>query len=168
MAITKIQSESMNLADTYAFTGTVTGAGGVNTPSFLATQSAQQSIATTTSVKLQCNTEAFDTDNTYDNSTNYRFTPAVAGKYYLMAMASLENLEADRKFYMSFSKNGSFLSGTNHLVMPGAVDNVSNLVSFIDTANTTDYYEAFIYHTSDSAKSTVVNATFFGAYKIIT
>ena len=27
MAITKIQSESMNLADTYAFTGTVTGAG---------------------------------------------------------------------------------------------------------------------------------------------
>ena len=29
MAITKIQSESMNLADTYAFTGTVTGAGGI-------------------------------------------------------------------------------------------------------------------------------------------
>ena len=34
MAITKIQSESLNLADTYAFTGTVTGAGGVNTPAF--------------------------------------------------------------------------------------------------------------------------------------
>jgi hypothetical protein len=29
MAITKIQSESLNLADTYAFTGTVTGAGGI-------------------------------------------------------------------------------------------------------------------------------------------
>jgi len=28
MALSKIQSESMNLADTYAFTGTVTGAGG--------------------------------------------------------------------------------------------------------------------------------------------
>ena len=36
MAITKIQSESLNLADTYDFTGTVTGAGGVNTPSFFA------------------------------------------------------------------------------------------------------------------------------------
>ena len=36
MAITKIQSESMNLADTYAFTGTVTGAGGSNTPAFFA------------------------------------------------------------------------------------------------------------------------------------
>ena len=30
MAITKIQSESLNLADTYAFTGTVTGAGFTN------------------------------------------------------------------------------------------------------------------------------------------
>lgn len=28
MALSKIQSESMNLADTYAFTGTITGAGG--------------------------------------------------------------------------------------------------------------------------------------------
>ena len=28
MALSKIQSESINLADTYAFTGTVTGAGG--------------------------------------------------------------------------------------------------------------------------------------------
>ena len=34
MAITKIQSESLNLADTYDFTGTVTGAGGVMTPAF--------------------------------------------------------------------------------------------------------------------------------------
>ena len=33
MAIDKIQSESINLADTFAFTGTVTGAGGTNTRS---------------------------------------------------------------------------------------------------------------------------------------
>jgi hypothetical protein len=30
MAITKIQSESLNLSDNYDFTGTVTGAGGDN------------------------------------------------------------------------------------------------------------------------------------------
>jgi len=30
MAITKIQSESLNLSDTYDFTGTVTGAGGIS------------------------------------------------------------------------------------------------------------------------------------------
>jgi hypothetical protein len=32
MAITKIQSESLNLSDNYDFTGTVTGAGEINTP----------------------------------------------------------------------------------------------------------------------------------------
>ena len=35
MAITKLQAEALNLADTYAFTGTVTGAGGDNTPFFV-------------------------------------------------------------------------------------------------------------------------------------
>ena len=34
MAIDKIQSESINLADNFAFTGTVTGAGENNTPLF--------------------------------------------------------------------------------------------------------------------------------------
>ena len=55
MAITKIQSESLNLADTYDFTGTVTGAGGVNTPAFSAYISSNQSIPNTTFTKIQFN-----------------------------------------------------------------------------------------------------------------
>ena len=39
MAISKIQSESLNLADTFAFTGTVTGAGESNAPYFQAVSS---------------------------------------------------------------------------------------------------------------------------------
>jgi hypothetical protein len=80
MAITKIQSESLNLADTYAFTGTVTGAGGVNTPAFAARINGEQTISHNTSTKLTLNTEIFDTANAYDTST-YRFTPQTAGKY---------------------------------------------------------------------------------------
>ena len=38
MAIDKIQSESINLADNFAFTGTVTGAGGDNKPAFSVTR----------------------------------------------------------------------------------------------------------------------------------
>ena len=55
MAITKIQSESLNLADTYAFTGTVTGAGGANTPAFQAYKSANQAISGSTWTKIQFN-----------------------------------------------------------------------------------------------------------------
>ena len=45
MAIDKIQSESINLADNFAFTGTVTGAGGVNTPAFLLKQTSQTTMS---------------------------------------------------------------------------------------------------------------------------
>ena len=51
MAITKIQSESLNLADTYAFTGTVTGAGGDNTPSFKAHRTSQSKFKVIMSIK---------------------------------------------------------------------------------------------------------------------
>ena len=44
MAIDKIQSESINLADNFAFTGTVSGAGGVMTPAFHAYLSADQNV----------------------------------------------------------------------------------------------------------------------------
>ena len=59
MAIDKIQAEGINLADTFAFTGTVSGAGGF--------------------VKLLASTSSsgvanFDIDSTYINSTydNYK------------------------------------------------------------------------------------------------
>ena len=62
MAIDKIQSESINLADNFAFTGTVTGAGGVNTPNFKVSNSGNTSCANGTFVKLSADTETFDSD----------------------------------------------------------------------------------------------------------
>ena len=47
MAIDKIQSESINLADTFAFTGTVTGAGGITEADFFVCN-ADQSISNNT------------------------------------------------------------------------------------------------------------------------
>ena len=80
MAITKIQSESLNLADTYDFTGTVTGAGGVNTPAFRAYLGSNQNISNATNTKIQIEVEDFDTDSAYDTTT-YKFQPQTAGKY---------------------------------------------------------------------------------------
>ena len=57
MAITKIQSESLNLSDTYDFTGTVTGAGGNMTPVFSARRSADTSISDATNTKVTFDTE---------------------------------------------------------------------------------------------------------------
>ena len=64
-------------------TGVTVGGGMSNTPAFEAYLSAFQGIANNTYVKVQFNTKVFDTDNAYDNSTNYRFTVPTgkAGKY---------------------------------------------------------------------------------------
>jgi len=84
MAIDKIQSESINLADTFAFTGTVTGAGGVNTPAVSAYSNANQTVTDNTFTKVAFNAELYDTDSAFDTST-YRFTvpSGKAGKYYI-------------------------------------------------------------------------------------
>ena len=84
MALSKIQSESINLADTFAFTGTVTGAGGVNTPAFQGYYSSSyQTVSDNTDTKLTIDTEQFDTDGAFDTSTS-RFTvpSGKAGTYF--------------------------------------------------------------------------------------
>ncbi len=70
-----------------AGSGNITIGSGVtllsNVPAFEAYLSATTTISDSTATKVQFNTETLDTDNCYDNSTNYRFTPTVAGKYYV-------------------------------------------------------------------------------------
>ena len=116
MAIDKIQSESINLADTFAFTGTVTGAGETNKPAFYATRSGAQSISNNTYTKLQVNTEVVDTNSAYDNSSNYRFTvpSGEAGLYSFTARSSLANVNDDQRGQIVLAVNGTRDSKTMH------------------------------------------------------
>ena len=50
-------------------------------PAFSAYRSGTQAYTSNTYTKIQLNIESFDTANAYDNTTNYRFTPQVAGYY---------------------------------------------------------------------------------------
>ncbi len=85
MAITKIQSESMNLADTYAFTGTVTGAGGVNTPYFFGRLASDTVITRNTAVKVTSLTNSeIDSDSAFDGTT-FTVPSGEAGKYFIQA-----------------------------------------------------------------------------------
>jgi hypothetical protein len=53
----------------------------VNGPAFSAYFTGTQSVTSNTVTKATVNTEVFDTNSNYDPSTNYRFTPTVAGYY---------------------------------------------------------------------------------------
>jgi hypothetical protein len=62
-----------------AATGTVMVSG--NMPAFSAYRSGTQAYSSNTFTKVQINTESFDTNSCFDSTTNYRFTPTVAGYY---------------------------------------------------------------------------------------
>ena len=142
-------------------------AGGTNTPSFLAKQSGVQSISASTITKLNFQTEIFDTDSKFDNSTNYRFTPATAGKYFIFGQFSVTNQENAKLQRCYIYKNGSFLDPAVFVMLSGREEDGSCAIQIIDQANTTDYYELYAYHNCSTSKNTVTNSTFFGAYKII-
>ena len=153
MAITKIQSESLNLADDYSFTGTITGAGGDNNPSFFAVSTSSEdgtAVSNDTLTKMTFSTEVFDTDNCYDNSTNYRFTPNVAGKYYFNWVAQ-ENYtsSAASAIQIYIRKNGSDIAE--------AIDNTKGSEYGTLSVSTTvimngssDYVEFWLYFTGGS------------------
>lgn len=89
MAITKIQSESLNLADTYDFTGTVTGAGGVNTPTFHAYASGTTSLSDATWGKININTEVFDVGSCYNASNGIFTVPSGEGGKYCFSTSCM-------------------------------------------------------------------------------
>jgi len=178
MAITKIQSESLNLADTYAFTGTVTGAGGVNTPAFEAVLTgSSQDINDATYTKINCNTETYDTDNAYDNSSNFRFTPQTAGKYYVYGKALLDSTAGNMRNVINvIYKNGSALTlGAINFHSSDSNDSEGGSTfvgTVVDMNGSSDYLELYAYGDTVAGGTSSADVgerrTLFGAYKIIT
>ena len=144
------------------------------TPAFEAYLSSAQSVSDATETKVQCDTEVFDSDSCYDNSTNYRFTPTVAGKYFvyvnLLGKASGDNLLASP--IATIKKNGSEYAAANTQFYTNYEKQHTIAVShIIDMNGSSDYVEFFGYVnvTSGSATFSVDSpkANVFGAYRII-
>lgn len=118
----------------------VTIAKGVTgTPAFSAYPSGSQSVTTSTWTKLQYNTEEFDTNSNYDNVTNYRFTPTVAGYYSFTAGAILATTVS--RTILGFYKNGSLFKAFD---LNYSLNSVSG-ATLIYLNGSTDYVELYAY-----------------------
>ena len=179
MAITKIQSESVNLADDFAFTGTVSGAGGTNTPAFSAYLSSNQSINHGTMTKVQFNAENYDTNNAYDNSSNYRFTVPSGqnGSYLISGSLFIEGNGTSKANGVQayLYKNGSEVMrcGVDFRANPGTNHTPSFATNMILVAG--NYIEIYArWDSPDSSAATIFGSsseiykTNFGAFKILT
>ena len=138
-----------------------------NTPAFHVKRTSNQSISTNTNTKVQFDSEDFDTDNCFDNSTNYRFTPGVAGKYYLYAGVRPGQTDDFDESQVYIRKNGSDVAlGTKRNTYSDTVHCYTTVVSDSD-----DYFEVFYFHTRGSTLNISGNSsasyTYFGGYKII-
>jgi hypothetical protein len=140
-----------------------TGNMAVDGPAFSAYRATNQSISSATWTKVQCATEEFDTNSNYDNATNYRFTPTVAGYYQVSGTVDSSASAAYTACGVSIYKNGTiFKRGSFSNI--GVQSTVSSLV-YLD--GSTDYVElySFITGTSVNIGSGQAN-TFFQAAMI--
>jgi hypothetical protein len=112
-----------------------------NMPAFSAYRATSaQSFSSATWTKVQLNAEEFDTNNCFDSTTNYRFTPNVAGYYQFSGAISFSGTVG--RSLVSFWKNGvENKTGTD---MTSGVIKL-NTSALIYCNGTTDYIELYGY-----------------------
>ena len=119
-------------------------------PVFFARNNNTQSIPNGVSTKVQYDDELFDSHGYYDHTTNYRFTPLIAGYYHITANAQLQNTTGVRGF--DIKKNGS-----RYVNVDAHDDSTSAQSVFLSTLialnGSTDYVEVFIYQASGSSRN---------------
>jgi hypothetical protein len=132
----------------------LTGISGGGTQDSFSAAATSQTVANATFTKVQFDVENWDTASKYDNTTNYRYTPA-AGKYLLMFGVAYGSLSDQKRTMLELRKNGSALHRVNGTTSGSGNEAHSNGSVIVD-ANGTDYYEVFTYHTEGTATTTYV------------
>lgn len=145
--------------------GLGTGVAGTG-PAFSAYLASTQSVTNNVATKVTINTEVFDTNSCFDNATNYRFTPTVAGYYQVNGVLRLAGSSLSAGL-VSIYKNGSEYSrgveyNTALTGVPQLV--VSDVVYF---NGSTDYVELYGLNNANTptfqAVNTAITARFSAA-----
>lgn len=152
-----------NSTGTLALTSQLPVAG----PAFSAYLSSNLDVTSGTITKIPCNTEEFDTNSCYDNSTNYRFTPTTAG-YYQITVQAYYNTNGNQptSFFNLIYKNGSAVKTNYFYVSSTTILGQTPLSALIYCNGTTDYIE--FYARSSGGTSAFISGgsanTFFQAF----
>ena len=163
MAISKIQSESINLADDYAFTGTITGTGS-NTPAFRARRGSNQTVSNATATKILFDAEDYDTNSAYDTA-NGRFTvPSGEGGKYLITANLRFNSATSNRNALDIKINNSSANTTASEWTSGQYGTLILTTTYVLSAG--DYIDVE-YYQSSGGNIEVRTESFFSAHKLI-
>lgn len=116
-------------------------------PAFRAYRTTHQSVSNASYTKIQFDTKDFDTNNCYNNTTSYRFTPNVAG-YYQVNSSCYFTATGTRptEVQISLYKNGSsFASSYLNLASANQIVGAIPVAALVYMNGSTDYIEIYGY-----------------------
>jgi hypothetical protein len=149
--------------------GTATGfgitAGQGNDPSFHAYNPQNGTVASGTNVVVSNNTELFDSSSAYDTTT-YKFTPQVAGFYFLYANVRWQTGDSQfDRIDLTITKNGSTILAARNSNEDYTTCGLSGIVQ---ANGSSDYFQMNSYHNKGSSMgiSTEDEYVYFGGFLI--
>ena len=120
-------------------TGTVVQ---TNVPAFRAFRPGTQNPSRYTWTKVTLSSETFDTDSSFDSTTDYRFTPTIAGYYQFNAFGAATGSPPEAYVAVRQNNAGVITAWFN----ASGVSQWTGAISGLLYANgTTDYFELFVY-----------------------
>jgi len=143
--------------------GTNTLNGIANTPAFYAKRTTTQAVAANTWTKIQYNSEEWDSDSAYDSSSNYRFTPQTAGKYFYSLGLQMRPDNGTGNLVLiklALYKNGSIYSNaTIDFRNDRAYEGIPPLTGAISLNGSSDYIEGYTYASTNSDSALTIRDT---------
>ena len=141
------------------------GAGESNDPSFHAYNPQNGSVANNTTIIVSNNTELFDSSSAY-NTSNYRFTPQVAGYYFLYSNIRYQSSTTDfDRINLVITKNGGGILAARNNNKDYSTVGVSGIVQ---ANGSSDYFEMTSYQGSGTSVSITTDDeyTYFGGFLV--
>ena len=127
-------------------------------------RSGTTAISNATLTKVPCNTEDFDTNSCFDSTTNYRFTPTVAGYYQISGCVAVYGFSVGAltgQVVSYIKKNGSdYMLGARIPIGATSCEPQCPLSAVIYFNGSTDYVELWAYQSS-GASATIDNGRLY-------
>ena len=126
------------------------------------------SVGHDTGTKMAFDSEDIDTDSCYDPSSNYRFTPTVAGNYFFYAQVGTGRNSDDHNKYSNceIKKNGTTVLTSNE---NNSFYNTAATRGLINMNGSSDFVERFYYNTFGT--TIAVDASnlysYFGGHRVV-
>ena len=166
---TGVTSSTGSGANVLGTSPTITGAtitvASTAAPAFSAYQSTLNAVALNVYTKLSFQTELFDTNNNFDSTTNYRFTPTVTG-YYQFSGSVFMSTGSGTRVGLLIYKNGVINCssyGTGGSITGGQSQQITALLY---ANGTTDYFELYVLQDGIASVNTAasLNLTYFQGF----